>query len=358
MKEIKFSDFKIIADVDSVHKECIDDETYFGEKYKSMISNSRLKWINPVENGSPDKFKNPPHLKTDSLSLGSVVHQCTLEKDKFYLLPKIGKPGAKLGKVFDEIDSIVTHTEKGKLGSLDDIIKNAALKVDYYSKSIDKKLEDIKQAYITYIHNLEKNLDRDNGKTPLVLSDNDWDIATACINSLQNDTYVQNLLFPVDELLEPRKDVYCEDAMFMDFIIIYKDKHCVTLPFKMKIDNWNIDYDNKIVTLNDLKTTGKSVNKFMLDDGSWYHYHYYRQLGAYTKVLKYFVNKEFGISENTGWRFKSNICAIETIPNYWSRIFNISDAELNRGLDEFYELLKRVAACEIFGYEEQLNFTN
>ena len=41
--DIKFSDFHIIPDFNSVHKEGIDDETYFGDKYKKFISNSRLR---------------------------------------------------------------------------------------------------------------------------------------------------------------------------------------------------------------------------------------------------------------------------------------------------------------------------
>lgn len=43
MEEIKFSDFKVIPDYNSVRKENINDDTYFGENYKKMVSNSRLK---------------------------------------------------------------------------------------------------------------------------------------------------------------------------------------------------------------------------------------------------------------------------------------------------------------------------
>lgn len=43
MREIKFSDFKIIPDISSIRRENIDDATYFGDKYKLMVSNSRLK---------------------------------------------------------------------------------------------------------------------------------------------------------------------------------------------------------------------------------------------------------------------------------------------------------------------------
>jgi hypothetical protein len=127
---------------------------------------------------------------------------------------------------------------KDKLVDFDDIIRQASQKVDYYSKSIDSKISDIKEGYFDYIKKFKEAVDANNtNKTPLVLPDNDWDLAMACINSLQNDKYVQNLLFPVNEFMEPLENIYCEDAMFIDFIVIYKEKQCVTLPFKMKIDN-------------------------------------------------------------------------------------------------------------------------
>lgn len=354
MREIKFSDFKIIPDISSIRRENIDDATYFGDKYKSMVSNSRLKWINPSEGGNPEKFQNPPILKTDSLVLGSVVHQCTLESDKFYLLPKVDKPTEKLGRVFDEIDYIATHTKRD-LSKLDEIIKEAALKVNYYSNNIDNKIQEIKDKYLDYIKRI-KNAIEDNGKEPLILSNKAHDLATALLKSLKEDKYVQNLLFPVDDLLEPRSDVYCEDALFMDFIVIYKKTQCATIPFKLKIDNWNIDYEKKIVTLNDLKTTRKSTNKFMNPDGSFYLYHYARQLSVYRDILKLYCNRELGISEKNGWKFYANICAIETIPNYWAKIFYISEEDLLNGQQEYCELLKRIAGYEIFGYESELNF--
>lgn len=67
---LKFSDFRIIPDIESAHREAIDDATYFSSKYAKFISNSRLKYINPEESGSPELFLNPPKLKTTSLSRG------------------------------------------------------------------------------------------------------------------------------------------------------------------------------------------------------------------------------------------------------------------------------------------------
>ena len=53
----------------------------------------------------------------------------------------------------------------------------------------------------------------------------------------------------------------------MDFVGIYDNK-CVRLPLKQKIDNWTIDVENKILTLNDVKTTSERyINGYKKKDG-------------------------------------------------------------------------------------------
>lgn len=100
---VKFSDFEIIPIMKSVRKEEISDEIYFSNKYSRYISNSRLKYINPAEEGSPQLFKTPPRLSTTSLVNGSAVHECLLQPAEFELAPKLGKPTAKLGAVVEMV---------------------------------------------------------------------------------------------------------------------------------------------------------------------------------------------------------------------------------------------------------------
>lgn len=69
-EKVKLKDFRIIPDFSSVRKEDISDEIYFSPAYSGYISNSRLKWIDPKDNGNPALFKNPPRLKTQSLGIG------------------------------------------------------------------------------------------------------------------------------------------------------------------------------------------------------------------------------------------------------------------------------------------------
>ena len=148
---IKFSDFEIVPVMSSVCKRDISDELYFSSKYAKYISNSRLKNINPSEEGSPAKYLDPPRIQTQSLSIGSAVHECLLQPEEFELAPKMNKPTAKLGAV---IDQIIINREKGL--SIYDSIHKACEKVGYYVNSIDKKIPFIIEKGFEYYLKEEK----------------------------------------------------------------------------------------------------------------------------------------------------------------------------------------------------------
>jgi hypothetical protein len=351
MEKVKLTDFKIVPDINSVHKEEIDDNTYFSDKYAHYISNSGLKWINPLEGGSPQLFKHHPKLSTQSLKIGSAVHECLLQPESFELAPKLGNPGSKLGLVLDEVPTFL----KDGVG-LDDAIKQAALKIDYYSKTIETKIDSIKEIWFPYSKNLEELNKIPTDKERIIVSDKEWDVVDSCLKSCQKNEEIMSKLHPTTPFGDPVLS-FCEDAFFMDFIVIYKRKQCAILKFKMKADNWTIDFDEKVLTLNDLKTTGKSVNIFMNpDNGSFNHYNYARQMAVYSQILWYYAMKQFGISKENGWKLKANMLVVETIPNYWSRSYYVSESQLKEGRKMLNELLCRVAYCEMFGYDKEIEF--
>lgn len=258
---LKFSDFRIIPDIGSVHREAIDDGEYFGTKYSMFLSNSRLRWINPEEGGSPQLFLNPPKLRLGALNLGTAIHASVLTPDEYYIAGKIGKPTAKLGLVIDEIAALL-KSRKHKFETFDDLIKQAALNVDYYSNRIDSKIDFIKATWNEYSAKVEALKPLAEGKPILTLSDSDWDTAQNCVKSLKENPAIMSKLHPTDVFGDPINS-YCEDALFMDYVVVYQGKQCATLRFKLKIDNWTIDEENKIVTVNDLKTTGKKKIKIL-----------------------------------------------------------------------------------------------
>jgi hypothetical protein len=51
-----------------------------------------------------------------------------------------------------------------------------------------------------------------------------------------------------------------------------------------------------------------------------------------------------------------NMLVVQTIPPYTSRCFSVSKSQLKRGVDEFEQLMKRVAYYELFGYKKEVEF--
>lgn len=349
IEKVKLSDFKIVPDINSVRKEEIDDETYFSSKYAHYISNSRLKWIEPsVNKGDPSIFLKPPVLKTSSLKIGSTVHELLLQPNEFEMAPKLGKPSEKLGAVLDCIERLINDDIK-----LEDAIRMACVEVNYFVNCIDSKIDMIKNVWNTYYNNLKRLPETD--KIRRIVSDKDWDVVNNCVESCKNNDEIWNKLHPMDTLGNPI-ETHFEEAFFIDYYVIYKNKYCAKLSFKMKADNWTIDFNNKLLTLNDLKTTGHSVNGFMSEDGSWNKFSYARQMAVYSEILMFYCMKNFGVSRKMGWKLENNMLVVETIPHYWSRCYKVNYNQLTSGKHMLRELLSRVAYCELFGYDKEIEF--
>ena len=124
----------------------------------------------------------------------------------------------------------------------------------------------------------------------------------------------------------------------------------------------------KIVQLNDLKTTGKPVSYFMgsfvpiHDDegnrigeewmnGSFQTYRYYRQMAIYMLVLQIYLKSK----DLNNYTFKSNMIVVESTPDFKSDVFNVSQKYITEGLNEFKELICRVAWHEHNGYDKEIN---
>lgn len=334
--------FIIIPIPDSARRLKISDEEYFSPAYGRYISNSRLKYINPEEGGCFNLFKNPPKFTTNSLKNGTVVHACMLEKETFSLADKMQKPTAKLGEV---VDKIIKYRKDGE--AIYEAIKKACKDVGYYTESWEKKIpEIIKKGFAYYMK--AKDLDENT----FTLDDRNYEIATSAIASLEANKAVMNKLHPVDIFGSPIAS-YNEDALFLDFAVLYKNKATV-LKVKAKADNWSIDEENKLLTINDLKTSGHFIDGFMRETGSLFTYHYYRQAALYKTMLEEIAKKEYGY--NYKWNFEFNFLVVQTIGNYASACYRVSDALLAKGKAEYEDLLKRIAAYQMFGENADIEF--
>lgn len=329
----------------------MDDETYFSSKYREYISNSRLKYINPSEGGNAETYKNHPHLTTSSLNIGSSVHQCLLQSESFTLLPKMGKPSAKLGLVADYV-----YTHRRDDIPIKETIRDASREIGYYVNQINSKIPMVIEKCTPYWEKLDEPRTKKVGVEEIILSDSDYDTVSGCLESCFNNKDIMDHLHPTDIFGEAIES-YNEIAFFIDFLVTYKGRKCTTLKFKMKADNYTVDIENKLITLNDLKTSSKPVAWFMNEEyGSLVHYHYYRQLALYNWILWLYCQKHYGATKDRGWKSEANFLVVQTYPEYVSKRYKLNNYWLKKGFSEGQELLKRIAAYQMFGWKSEINF--
>jgi hypothetical protein len=321
----------------------LSDEEYFSGKHKEYLSNSKIGLINPDEGGSLDKFQNGfSGDYSDSYALGSAVHCKILQPDDF-IISDILKPNGKLG-IFSE--EVLKNRRKGL--KIADSLKQASINANYYSSSFTANR--IKTAIKKSIPFYLKRYPILNDKDIIFLSEGLYDKYIGAVNSIQNNNAIMSLLKPEGLLLDP--EVYNEYAIFCDIEVETDEGEYIPLKFKAKLDNFTIDEENKVITLNDLKTTGKPISYFMGNnveteqglvwwDGSFQKYHYYRQLGVYMWLLQAALQVKF--PQYVNYKYKSNIIVVEGFETYKSCYYSISNNMIKKGLQEFKRLMLYIA---------------
>lgn len=337
--EVNLKDIKLSPDLDSVVRIPMSDEEYFGPKYSDYTSNSRLKLINPEKGGSPSKYKAGFTGSEDYLQLGSCVHGMFLTPDEFVLGPDLGKPTAKLGLVIDKIKEY-----RDKSYKIVDAIKLACDKVSYFKNSLNySRIRRILSEGLEYYLKIPND-------GSFILPSKDRETCVNCVNNLRSNRQIMKLVNPTDMFGDPIES-YNEDAFFIDFIGQHEDKEC-RIKLKMKADNWSIDPENKVLTLNDLKTTSGRVDEFL--GTNFLKFNYYTQFALYLYVLIQYCKQHYGYDET--WSFDCNVIVVGTRGYNNTAIYKVLDPFIKEGRREFCRLLKMVAYCEMYGYDDDYMF--
>jgi hypothetical protein len=341
----------------------IDDADYFGEEYSDYVSNSSLKYINPDEGGSAFNYKNRVSQQSDSLELGSAIHKMILEGDK-YILSEVDKPNGKLGVVVDKaywLYNLASHL--GKTVTLEELVREAATMADYYTGVLtEDRINDAVDKGRAYFEFLVRKGDR---RDIVVLTPALKGRLEKSVSSIKANRDIMSLIRPSGDIFDVRhfrEDVIVAEAMVNGRV----------LKLKCKVDSWSIDFDNKVITLNDLKSTGASIQGFMgkyvtvfepgegteilsrkeFVGGSFQKWHYHRQMGMYAMMLKASCVEEFGITDIEQWEFKVNMVVAETLPPYNAYSFDVHNGWLEAGVLEMEDLLARVAWHEQNGWDK------
>lgn len=314
----------------------MSDERYFSKEFSNCISNSKLTLINPDQGGSVEKYLAgfTPNY-SNSFFLGSAVHELILQPKNFKLSDNIIRPSAKVGFIADILYKKYKKTKE--LPTLEEV-REACIKVDYYSKSLtDSRINSVLEQCTPYLkdrYEEEKNPEYLNTES-IFLDARNYETCMQCVASLQLNPNIMKRLHPADS------KVMNEAALFLDFKATDTETgKSVVLRVKGKLDNFTINEGSLV--LNDLKTTGHPLEYFK---HSFKEYHYARQMGLYAFMLKEYAAKYHNVTDISS--FKANMLVVSTVSECNSGIYEVYDSEIIDGFQEFIKLLKMVAEVEL-----------
>lgn len=332
-------DIKIKPLIDTLHLENISDNVYFSEKYADYVSNSRLTLINPDQDGTPEKYFNKEFENTnDSFVLGSAIHGLVLQPESYLMVEEVNRPTAKAGIMADYL------YKPGEFPT-DEEIKEASFKLDYYKNSMtEKKITDLREKCNEYWiqRTIWESEHEDETRDIIYLDAKSRDRVQSILYSISDYGEFNKLLHPEGIFETPESQN--EQTILLDVECTVKDKDPFILRLKSKLDNFTIDKESGIITVNDLKTTSKPVSWFK---AALKKYHYNRELGMYSFLLGLCAKKFYDIDKPN---IKANFLVVETFEPFTAEVFPVTKGDLVDGINEFKTLLRLVAYYTAYGY--------
>lgn len=90
----------------------------------------------------------------------------------------------------------------------------------------------------------------------------------------------------------------------------------------------------------EVSESGEEIQRWY--DGSLQKYHYYRQFALYLWLLQAALKQYYDIE----YKLEANVLVVETIPNFKSAVYKISNKHIQKGLKEFKDLITKVVLCK------------
>lgn len=339
----QLSTIKITPIMDSLKLSKIEDAEYFSKKYSNYISNSRLSLINPSQDNDPKAFfegLSKHSIYSDSLTMGSAVHELCLQKELFHLCFDVDRPTAKAAAMADMLYDLFLEDKVDE-----ESIINASNKVDYYKGKMNQdKIDALLLKCQPYWEQRKEYESKSKLQTtPIYLDPKGRDKVQQCVHAVNRNNFIQKLLHPEGLVTDPISEN--EQAILLDIQVEVPDFDPFILKLKSKLDNYTIDTETGTVTVNDLKTLGKILPEF---PGNVKKFHYSREMALYSWLMSLVAKKYYNIENCT---IKSNYLVVSTIPDYYTKVFPVTKKELTYGWNEAIYLLRLVAYYCTQGYE-------
>ena len=328
---------KITPLLDTLKLEDIDDDVYFKQYSKEYISNSRLGVLK--RDGVKTFFEGIPQVYNPSFETGTLIHENVLEPEKYEVIEGVFKPTAKAGLMADAL-----YKSDGTTPT-DDEIKSMSYKIGYYKDKLTsnrlKEFRDKAEPYWRDRFLFEQN--NPLGEKKRIFTDEkNYNLLVNCLKTLNENKDIQKLLHPSGLVEEPI--VGNERTILMDIEMKVPDYEPRIYHLKAKLDNFSIDSEEKIITVNDLKTTSRPAVQF---DPTFFSYQ--REIAFYSWLIKLCAKKFYNVENATT---KGNFLVVSTIPEYNTLVYPMTPKLFLSGWKEVLYLLKTVAYFnQVKGYE-------
>lgn len=332
---------KITPILDSLKLEDVSDSEYFSKKYSNYISNSRLGVLK--KDGVKAFFEGIPQVYNPYFETGSLVHQQVLQPEYFQVIDSVFKPTAKAGLMAEAL-----YKNDGTTPT-DDEIKSQSYIVGYYKdKLTENRIREFRQKAGPYWRDryiFEQNNPFKEGEKQRVYTDEkNFEILNNCLRTLGENQDIQKLLHPKGLIEDPV--VMNEHTILMDIKMEVPDYEPRVYKLKAKLDNFSIDKEEGIITINDLKTSSRPIDMFNPE-----YFSYQREISFYSYLLKLAAQKFFNIEKP---QIKGNFLVVSTVPEYGTCVYPMTQKLFKSGIEEVKYLLRIVAYFnQVQGYEFQ-----
>jgi hypothetical protein len=330
---------KITPLLDTLKLEDIDDDTYFKQYSKEYISNSRLGVLK--KDGVKAFFEGIPQVYNPSFETGSLIHQQVLQPESFEVIEGVFKPTAKAGLMADAL-----YKTDGTIPT-DDEIKSMSYKIGYYKdKLTSNRLKEFREKAEPYWRDRflyeTNNPFKEGDKKRIYTDERNFNLLTSCLKTLNENSDIQRLLHPMGIVDAPIMGN--EKTILLDIQMEVPGIEPRVYKLKAKLDNFSIDTEENIITVNDLKTTSRPAVQF---DPTFFSYQ--REIAFYSYLLKQVTKKYYNIDKPT---IKGNFLVVSTVPDYNTLVYPMTSKLFKSGIMEAQYLLRCIAYFnQVKGYE-------
>lgn len=278
----------------------------------TRISNSAIGWF---LNKGPAYFRNMLDGKEKGLDLpqlrkGTMIHEFLLQPDKFwddYVLFNGEKPKSTQAQKFCEnlINTVEIEPDK-------QLVEAYRKSYSIVGKSDAKILSEALKISVEYQDYIEAIRSK-----KILISKYDLDQ----LNSIQHNVEEHKLA----KLLLTKAGVYGNIHIYHEFQINWEYWQN-SVPCKSLLDSCTFDFDTRVCTIMDIKTTAKLWHF----EDSMKEFDYCRQLCFYQQAVHWYLYNvlKFDDDEVARWRFRYYIIAIDTIGNNEVRVFKLDPMQI------------------------------